>query len=332
MTSEERGVIGPGFSLALRHQRILWWVFAANFICGGLGSSGAAKTLGAALHHSLAGDKLARGFDIGMFLELVTQPEVKLLNHIGLSFLFAGLYFLFLLLVTPGIITVYVEDRGFSTGEFLGACGAFFWPFVRLAVWSLIPFTLVNFLQGGVAALSHIADERALSAQASFYVRILGMVPVLLLFVWVRMWFDVAQVRAVMLQERAMRRNIVRIFRIAGRLWRVFWSYVGIGILVWVITIIALVIWAKLPPTALVRAFLLLEVIMLAHIFGRLWQKACATSWYAWNPEMPIMPEILPFVPAFPTEVTQVTVVDIDAPLSEEVELPSDDTNPNRPS
>lgn len=323
----DKGVFGSGFSLALRHQRILWWVFAANFICGGLGSSGAAKTLGAALHHSLAGEKLARGFDLGMLMELASQPEVKLFSHVGLSFLFAGIYFLFLLLVTPGIVTVYIEDRSFSTGDFLGACGAFFWPFVRLALWSLIPFGIVQVLHGGVGALTSYVDDHAVSAQAGFYVHLLGLIPVLLLFVWVRMWFDVAQVRAVMLQQRGMWRNAVRVFRMTPRLWRVFWSYVGVSIVAWIITIVALVIWAKLPPTALARTFLLLEIIMIAQIFARLWQKACAASWYVWNPEMPVLPEMPPFVPVFPVEVNEVTVVDVDRPLSEEVEPAPEEPN-----
>ena len=46
-----------------------------------------------------------------MFLELVSQPSVKLFSHSGGIFLFAFLYFLFLLFVTPGIIAVYLEDR-----------------------------------------------------------------------------------------------------------------------------------------------------------------------------------------------------------------------------
>jgi hypothetical protein len=307
----------------MRNQRILWWVFVVNLVCGGLGASGAAKTLGAALHHSLAGEKLAKGFDLAMLLELARQPEVRLFSQVGLSFVFAGLYFLFLLLVTPGIITVYIEDRRFSTGEFLGACGAFFWPFVRLALWSLIPFGIAQFLQGGIGGLAGYVDERAVSAQASFYVRVIGMVPVLLLLVWGRMWFDVAQVRAVMLQERGMRRNAVRVFGMAGRLWRVFWSYVGIALVAWVVTIIALVIWAKLPPTALAGTLLLLEIIMLAHIFGRLWQKACATSWYVWNPEMPVAVEPLPLAPVLPVAGGEISAVDVDRPLSDEVEPPS---------
>jgi hypothetical protein len=300
----------------------LWWVFLVNLICGGLGTSGAARAVGEALHHSLAGQKLSSGFDVGMFIELVDQPDVRLFDHLGLTFFLAGFFFLFMLFVTPGIVTVYIEDRSFTTGEFLGASGNFFWPFVRLLLWSLIPFFLVHFLQHVVSALSSYVGDHAVSAKAAFYVMVVGLIPVLLLFVWVRMWFDAAQVRAVMLQERAMRRNVARTLRLAlRRLGRVYWSYIGVCIIIWVVTIIVLMIWAKLPPTATPITFLLLELIMFTHIFGRLWQKACATSWYVWNPEMPIVPEPLPFPPVAPVgEEFGLGVSDVDAPLSPEVE------------
>ncbi len=84
-----------------------------------------ARALGDALHHSLAGEKLANGFDLGMFLELVSQPSVKLFSHSGGIFIFAFLYFLFLLFVMPGIIAVYLEDRTLTSGEFFGAAGNF---------------------------------------------------------------------------------------------------------------------------------------------------------------------------------------------------------------
>jgi hypothetical protein len=320
----------------MRHQRILWWVFAVNLICGGLGASVAARVLGSALHHSLAGEKLSRGFDLGMLMELASQPEVRLFDHFGPSFLFAIIFFLFMLFVTPGIITVYIEDRSFTTGEFLAAAGSFFWPFVRLFLWSLIPFFAVHFLYHGISELASYVGERSVSAQTGFYIDVGGGIILLLLVLWVRMWFDAAQVRAIMLQERAMRRNVNVALRLAGRrLWSVYRAYVLIGVLVGIVTVLLIAIWVKLPPTALVRTFLLLELIMLAHIFGRLWQKACTTSWYVWHAEVPLIPsKSAPDVPALPVEPIEdrFGVRDVDAPLSPEVEgAPEDRTFETKP-
>ncbi len=324
MTNDDTGILRRGFSLVVRYQRILWWIFAVNLILGGLGASGTARALGDALHHSLAGAKLASGFDLGIFLELVSQPDVRLFSHSGGVFLFAALYFLFLLFVTPGVIAVYLEDRALTTGQFFEAAGTFFWAFVRLALWSLIPFILIDLLYEGVHALADYIGERAVADQAGFYILVVGCIPVLLLFVWVRLWFDLAQVRAVALNEYRTRRDVARTFHWAlRRTWSTFWGYVGISVVVWLITVIALLIWTRVPARAVPVTFLLLEAIMLAHIFGRLWQKACATTWYRMNPE-PVTVESPPLAFEPPStmqfEAPAAPVADVDAPLTTEVE------------
>jgi len=326
LPDRNKGVLRSGFSLAMRHQRILWWVFAANFVLGGLGASSAARALSHALHHSLAGERLANTFDLGIFAELVSQPEVKLFSHSSGIALFAGIYFLFLLFITPGIVSVYVEDRKFTTGEFCEAAGSYFWAFVRLALWSLLPFIFVQMLFQMVKALSDYVDDRAAADQAAFCVLVIGIIPVLLLLVWVRLWFDLAQVRAVWLKTRDMRRNAARMFGIVIRRgWRVYWAYLVICILVTVVTLLALLVWSRTPGRAVWLTFVLLEIIMLTHIFGRLWLKACATTWYRLNPEpVPAPPVPLPwgtYAPIAP-EPAPGHVDDIDAPLSAEVESP----------
>jgi hypothetical protein len=308
--------------LVTRHQRILWWVFAVNLILGGLGASGSARVLGSALHHSLAGEKLAHGFDLGILIELISQPSVRLFSHSGGVFLFAVLYFLFLLFVTPGIITVYLEGRRLTTGEFFGAAGTFFWAFVRLALWSLIPFILVNLLYQGVQALAKYVGDRAVIDQTGFYILVVGSIPVLLLFVWVRLWFDLAQVRTVALNEHRTRRDVAHTFHWAlRRAWPTYWAYMGIGLLIWITTAVALLIWTKVPARAVPVTFLLLEIIMLAHIFGRLWQKACATTWYTLNPE-PAPVELPPYEPLVGdfNQDTPRPIPDVDAPPSPEIE------------
>ncbi len=333
MANHDSGVLRGGLSQVLRHQRILWWVFAVNFILGGLGSSGMARSLGGALHHSLAGERLTAHFDLGMFLELVTQPSVKLFSHSGGILLFACLYFLFLLFITPGVVLVYFEDRGVSTGEFFAAAGTFFWTFVRLALWSLIPFVLVNLLYEGVHGLADFAGDRAVTDQTGFYLLVIGSIPVLLLFIWVRLWFDLAQVRAVALNEHKTRRDVARAFGMAlRRAWQVYWSYVVIGVLTWAVTAVVLLIWARVPGRAIPVTFLLLELIMLAHIFGRLWQKACITTWYRLNPE-PVAPvvEPIPFESLSSTSDAPPAglVPDVDAPVSPEIEATPEDASQN---
>jgi len=337
LPSGNKGVLGPGFALVIRHQRILWWVFAANFVLGGLGASSAARALGHALHHNLAGEKLTNTFDLGIFAELVTQPDVKLFGHSGGIAVFAGIYVLFLLFATPGIVSVYMEDRRFTTGEFCQAAGSYFWAFVRLALWSLIPFILLDTLFQMVKALSDYVDERVAVDQAAFCALVIGIVPVLLLLVWVRLWFDLAQARAVSLKTRDMRRNVARTFGIAVRhAWRGYGAYLLICIFVSIATALVLLMWSRTPGRAVWLTFVLLEIIMLTHIFGRLWQKACATTWYRLNPEPvpppPVPPPWEPYRQA-PAEQASGSVQDVDAPLSAEVEAPpSEELNQSQQS
>ncbi len=336
MPSGDKGVLGSGFSLVVRHQRILWWIFAVNLVLGGLGASSTARVLGSALHHSLAGQKLTNTFDVGMFLELVKQPDVKLFSQSDGVLLFACLYFLFLLFITPGVISAYLEDRALATGEYFGAAGTFFWAFVRLALWSLIPFIVVNLLYDGMDHLADYIGDRAVADQAGFYILIIGCIPVLLLFVWVRLWFDLAQVRAVSLNELKTRRDVGRSFGMAlRRAWHVYRSYILISVLIWIVTAIALLIWTKVPGRAVPLTFLLLEVIMLAHIVGRLWQKACTTTWYRLNPE-PVAAVVgpVPLEPVMPPPpiLEAGPISDVDAPLSPEIEgVPEDGTRNPKP-
>ena len=332
MTDNRAGCLKSGFALAMRHQRILWWVFAANFVLGGLGASTTARALGSALHHSLAGNKLANGFDLGMFMELVSQPDVKLFSHSGPVFIFAAVYFLFLLFVMPGIVSAYLQDRRFISGEFCGAAGAYFWTFVRLALWSLIPFFLVHFLQHLVSELAHYVGDRAVWDPTGFLILVIGSIPLVLAFVWVRLWFDLAQVRAVANEDRRTRLNAVRSFRIAIRNgWHAYWTYIAICILVTLVTGIALLIWTKVPARAVPVTFLLLELIMLTHVVGRLWQKACITTWYKMNPEPVVAPPEPPFEPgSWGVNGTSSAPPDVDAPLAAEVEavpeIPGEET------
>jgi hypothetical protein len=322
LPNQQKGILGAGFSLVTRHQRILWWVFAVNFVLGGLGASTTARALGRALHHSLAGDKLANGFDLGMFVDLTSQPDVKLFSHSGPVFIFAALYFLFLLFVTPGIVAVFLRDQRFTTGEFCSATGNFFWAFVRLTLWSLIPFFLVHFLQHLVSELANYVGDRVSWDPAGFLILAVGSLPFVLAFVWVRLWFDLAQVRAVANEDRRTWRNVLRTFRIAIRnCWRTFGAYVLICILVGVLTGIVLLIWARVPARAVPATFALLEIIMLAHIFGRLWQKACITTWYKANPEPVPAPPLPPLEPGtWGVKSASSVASDVDTPLASEVE------------
>ncbi len=303
MADEQKGPVAAGFRLLWRRRGILGWVFAVNLVCGALGMAPAAMQLNRALQHTLAGQKLSRGFDVGMFAELVRLPNVSIMRFTTACYVFAFLFLLFMLFVSGGILESYRQDRKLDTGDFFAASGAFFWRFVRLMLLSLVPFILVSIVHEGLDKLADYVGDRAVADQVGVYMSFAAVIVFLLLALAVRLWFDIAQVRAVAQNERRMWRNLWRSWRITwrgfGQLYRMYFC---ISFVAWVTLFLGLVIWAKLPPTATPVTFILLELIILAQLATRLWQLAGAMTWYQRHAEM---------VPA--------DAVDSTTPLPEEV-------------
>jgi hypothetical protein len=281
MADDNKGLVAAGASLVWHRQSLLWWVFAVNLILSALGTAPTYHQLKDVLGHSLAGQPLTKGFDFGMFLELVRVPESNLFASHGASLHAGVLFFLFMLFITGGILILYREDRKLKTGEFFGASGAFFWRFVRLALFSLIPFGILTSAFWGMNKLSGYIGDRTVSAKTGFYIFVAGAILVTLLALLVRLWFDIAQVRAVVQDEHKMWPNLWKALGISWRnLTTLFRVYLCISGVAWVTLAVGLFIWAKLPPTATPVTFLLLEFIILMQLLTRLWQRASSVTWY----------------------------------------------------
>jgi hypothetical protein len=281
MADNNKGLVAAGGALVWRRQRLLWWVYAVNLALGVLGTAGARTQLEHLLKYSLAGESLSRGFDLGMFFELINVPSANLMRSMGSSVLFALLFPLFMLFVTGGILSVYRDDRRFAAGDFFAASGAFFWRFLRLAFFSLVPFGILAELFSGVRHLAEYLGDRATAAQTEFCILVAGSAVVVLLVLFVRLWFDIAQVRAVVADERRMWPNLCKALGITWRqartLLRVYLCVSGVA---WVTLAVGLFIWAKLPATATPATFLLLQFIVMMQLAARLWQRASAVTWY----------------------------------------------------
>jgi hypothetical protein len=306
MADEQKGLVSAGAGLVRRRQRILWWVFAVNFVLGALGTIPAVSDLlHGALGDSLAGEQLVKGFDIGMFFELLRLPRVGLLRSAPTSFISATLFALFMLFVSGGILTAYRQDRKLTTEEFFAASGAFFWRFVRLVLLSIIPFVVLGNLYLGVGKLSDYVADKTVSGHNGFYVRVLGTLIVVLLVLLVRLWFDVAKIRAVAQQERKMWRNLWRAFSITRReSGALLWMYFRISLVAWITLAVGCLIWLKLPPSAALAIFLLLEMVLLVQLGTRLWQLASAMTWYKRHAEM-VPADSVDFTTPHPVEVVE---------------------------
>lgn len=322
MSDDQKGVVAAGCGLLWRRQSVLWWVFIANLACGALGAAPAAMHLHHALAHSLAGAKLSNGFDLGMFFELVRLPSVSLLSFTAASYTFAFVFFVFMLFVTGGILETYRQDRRLPTSDFFAASGAFFWPFVRLVLLSIVPFLIVGAIYSTLSKLADYIGDRAIADQVSIFLSLAALVVFLLLALAVRLWFDVAQVRAVAQNERRMWPNLWKSGRITSREFaRLFWIYLRIAVIAWITLAVGLVIWAHLPAATVPLTFLVLELIVFAQLATRLWQLASATAWYRGHAEM--VPAPAEYTPPPPQII-------VEAPPSSD--LPPEGSAPQSPA
>jgi len=282
MASTKEGLLAAGASLLWRRRGILWWVFAMNIALGAMGTLPAAMQLNKTLHHTLAGEQLFKGFDLGMFYELLRVPEVNLFRFKTSSYVFAVLFAVFMLFISGGILEVYRQDRRrIDTGDFFAASGAFFWRFVRLLLFSVVPFVFLGSLYQQIDKFSDYVGDKVVTDQISFVIWLAGMIIVVLLALFVRLWFDIAKVRAVVLNKRRMWPNMWHACVITVRqLGTLLWMYLRISLVAWTTLLVAFLIWTKIPPTAIWATFVLLELVMLVQLGARLWQMASATVWY----------------------------------------------------
>jgi hypothetical protein len=191
-------------------------------------------------------------------------------------------FFIFMLFVEGGLLEVYRLDRRLTKGEFFEASGRFFWRFVRLLILLLIVLIPVGIVNNLTTRASHALDERSPSPIPGIWVRLLGLLLVLFLMQAVRLWFDMAQVRAVADDERAIRRALGRAFKITfGNLGSLYWMYLRISIVAWLAMAALLWIWIRLVrPEWIGVSFLLTQLMLLSWLGTRLWQRASETIWY----------------------------------------------------
>jgi len=279
--SDQHGLLREGFNRVWHYQRVLWFIFIINLVLGHFGAGATSHKLDGVLDHSLHSQRVSGMFDYGSFSALASNPEVKLFEVAGVSISFSLVFFAIVFFLTGGILEAYRSGRRLTTREFFEACGSYFWRWVRL-------FILMMIVVAPVLALPQVIWERAetltgnaLQEKTGFWLLVSGMGAVILLLMCIRLWFDMAQVRAVVDEETAMWRNAGHAFKLTFRNFRsLFWMYLRISLLGWALLAVGLYIWAKMPPARSQWTFLILELVVLCGFGTRLWQRACEMIWY----------------------------------------------------
>lgn len=275
----QHGLLSEGFQRVWRYQRVLWFLFFINLALGHFSAGPIVHKLDG-LNHSLYAQRLVDRFDYGAFSSLASDPEVKLFEATGSPVSWSIAFFVIMLFLTGGILEAYRSGRKLTTREFFEACGSYFWRWVRLLI--LMALVLVPL---GVLAYFISDQSGTLLADASektgYWFFLGGMALVGLLAMFVRLWFDMAQVRAVVEEETGMWRNAGRAFKLTiANFATLFWMYLRISMVGWLIFGAGLYVWAKMPPARFVTTIFSLEIVILFGFGVRLWQRACEMIWY----------------------------------------------------
>jgi hypothetical protein len=283
-------IIRQGWQRLMGQKRIIFWAYLFNLAVGHLGGRLADRYFGATLDTSLTSDRLVHG-DIGVYIDLVTRPGSNLDPLNRASWFGAIVFLLFMLFYDGGVIASYRGYLPLTIGEFFAACGAAFWRFVRLALSMLIALIPVGIAAGILGAIFGTLREAG-REHASFYFFLAMCFILWLLAAFVRLWFDMAQVRAVVEEESAMRKTI---FRAGGQLMRnfrrLYGMYLALSLLSFVVLFVGIWLWLKVPPERSFVSFLIGQVIVLGWIIPRFWQRAAETAWYESQP-LPIAPPV----------------------------------------
>jgi hypothetical protein len=282
MGSAKQSALAVGARLLRRHHRLLWWLFALNFVFAVAGTAPFSSSLRSTLDFSLAASDLYRRTDVFLLIELLRKPGLSPRGAVGGAMLLGILYAVVVLFLAGGILESYYTDRKLPTGEFFAACGKYFWRFVRLALLFLLAMVPAIILGAVVNKVSGRLASEAASATLGFWVQVAGLGIVFLLALAVRLCFDLAQIETLAESERAVRRSLRRAFgytfrNLPGLLWMVLRIYV-VGC---ALTAVALWVWVRLVPAQRAGTSILLgELVALSWLACGLWRRAAETVWY----------------------------------------------------
>ena len=106
-----------GASLVWSRQRVLWLVYAVNFVLTYFATRATNERIAAILDHSFAAGQLVHGFNLGALSSLAMNPESPFGGSISASLSAAILFTVFMIFATGGIRLLTIPASGFTPGH-----------------------------------------------------------------------------------------------------------------------------------------------------------------------------------------------------------------------
>ena len=308
--NENSGVFFGGLQILGRNKRYVIWFYILNLLLALLGAAVFGAHAHAVLDKSLYSQGLLQRFDVFVFLDLLSQPEMgNVHGFIQPAVSSAYLFIFFSILFMPGVLDGFASERRISREDFWATCGRNVWRFVRLFIFNLI-IAGISFavLSGATGALGKAAGNST-NEKLPFYVELIGGIIIFLVMTWIRIWFDLAEANVVISDEGRVRKSMRIGARLASRgFGRLLGPYVLIAIFAVVVLVLGLWLWdAAIPPGNVVAAFVVGQAILFLWLIARFWQRACAVVFCLKETKECVAQEVVPLSPpsAAPTPIPE---------------------------
>ena len=305
--AKRQNILAGGMAIAGRNKRYVVWFWLLNLALASVGGTAFSMHAHALLDHSLYSSGLVRGFDLGVFLEMLGRPEFGPIKASTLPAMMAAvLFFVLTMILLPGVLQGYASDHRISRAEFFRACGINLWRFVRLTVlFAIVAGIVAGILFGIQQGLVNAADATS-HERLPFYVQLASLAGIFLVMTTLRIWFDLAETGVVLSDQPAVRKSLANAFRqTRTNLVRLLGSYVAIAMVGVVVLAVGVWLWHVIvPPASVVGAFLISQAILFSLLAGRFWQRAAAVAFYlqsATEQPLEVVPLVAPPVITAPT-------------------------------
>jgi hypothetical protein len=296
---KKRGLLSGGLGMVMSNKRYVFWFWLLNLTLAWFGVAAFREQASEVLDYSPYSGGLVHGFDLGVFVEMLTRPEFgPTMASSTPAVLFAGVFLMFTILLLPGVFLGYASNYRLPRDEFFRACGRNLWRFIRLLIVAgivMVILTVALFVARG--ALVKAAGEST-NEVLPFEVSTACLLVIFLVMTTLRIWFDLAEADIVLADQNAVRRSIGAAFRHTWRhLGRLLASYVVTTIIAGIILAAGIWVWRYgVAPDRVLRAFVLSQVMLFLLLIPRFWQRGIAVTY--WQKEMMVHVPIQPLVPA----------------------------------
>jgi hypothetical protein len=285
--SENKGLLSGGYEKVVRNKRYIFWFWLLNLTLAEFGVAAFRNQAHAVLDDSLYSGRLVRGFDFGVFIEMLARPEFGPTTASTMpAVYFACLFLVFTILFLPGVFLGYASNYRLPRDEFFRACGRNLWRFIRLLIVAGIVMGIVAGALFGIRAALVKAAGESTNELLGFEVSIACVLVIFLVMTVLRIWFDLAEADVVLSDQKAVRKSIGAGFRHTFRhLGRLLTSYVVTTIVAAVILAAGIWLWRHgVAPERVGRAFLVSQLTLLLLLIPRFWQRGIAVAY--WQREM----------------------------------------------